>query len=97
MMTGGLFGTRTSTNNCLAGNTFGDPTYPANIEGKWGCQNTTTPNPDVGYEHPLPTLVYLLALQFVSEHRSEVKGQPAPPPQETMPNACEGVPSSHAS
>jgi hypothetical protein len=95
MMTGGLFGTRTSTNNCLTGNTFGDPVYPADIEAAWGCQHATTPNPDVGYEHPLQTLIYLLALQYVSEHRSaftEVKGQPAPPPQETMPNPCEGAP-----
>jgi hypothetical protein len=33
---------------------------------------------------------YLLELQYVSEHREPV-GQPAPPPQETVPNPCEGV------
>ena len=95
MMEGGIFGTRTSTNNCLTGNRFADATYPADIEGTWGCQNATTPNPNTGYEHPLTTLLYLLGLQYVSEHREEiaqVKGQPVPPPQETMPDACLGVP-----
>ena len=95
MLEGGLFGTRTSTNNCLTGNTFGDPVYPSDIESTWGCQHATTPNPNTGYEHPLQLLTYLLYLQYVSEHRGEfadVKGQPAPPPQETMPDACAGVP-----
>jgi hypothetical protein len=95
MMEGGIFGTRTSTNNCLTGNSFADATYPADIEGTWGCQNATTPNPNTGYEHPLTTLLYLLGLQYVSEHREEiveVKGQPVPPAQETMADPCEGVP-----
>jgi hypothetical protein len=95
MMTGGLFGSKESTNNCLAGNTFADATYPAKIEETWGCQNKTTPNPDVAFSEPFEAIEYLLELQYVSEHReefAEVKGQPAPPAQETMPNACEGAP-----
>jgi hypothetical protein len=95
MMSGGLFGMQQSTNNCLSANTFTAATYPADIEGTWGCQNKTTPNPDIGYENPEAAIQYLLELAFISEHREdfvEVKGQPAPPEQETMPNPCEGVP-----
>ncbi len=97
MLEGGLFGSQESTNNCLSANTFTDATYPADIEGMWGCQNKHTPNADIGYssEEPLKPIEYLLELQYVSEHReefAEVKGQPAPPAQETMPNPCEGAP-----
>ena len=95
MMAGGLFGSQTSTNNCLSGNTFTAATYPANIEETWGCQNKFTPNPAVGYTEPFEAVEYLIELQYVSEHRGEfveTKDQPAPPAQETMPNPCEGVP-----
>jgi hypothetical protein len=84
---GGLFGSSTSVNNCVSGNTFADATYPADIEGTWGCQNKTTPNPGGG----LPFLEYLLALQGESEARTAV-AQPAPPEQPTMPNPCREVP-----
>lgn len=97
MLTGGLFGSKESTNNCLSGNAFDDATYPEKIEGTWGCENKTTPNPDVAYEDPFQAIEYLLELQYVSEHReefAEVKGQPVPPAQETMPNPCEGAPKS---
>jgi hypothetical protein len=87
MMAGGLFGTQTSTQNCFSGNSFSDAVYPENIEGTWGCQNSTTPNPDLGFE----AVFYLIELQAASESR-EVKAQPAPPAQATMPNPCEGVP-----
>ncbi|HEX5224631.1 MAG TPA: right-handed parallel beta-helix repeat-containing protein [Solirubrobacteraceae bacterium] len=86
-MSGGLFGSMQSTNNCLSGNTFTAATYPGEIEGTWGCQNKTTPNPELGFE----AVFYLLELQAVSEGREEV-AQPAPPAQATMPNPCEGVP-----
>jgi len=86
-MAGGLFGEHRSTNNCLSGNTFTAATYPASIEGTWGCQNKTTPNPLLG----LPAIEYLLELQAVSEGRTP-QAQPAPAPQPTMPNPCEGVP-----
>jgi hypothetical protein len=87
MLQGGVFGSQTSTNNCLSGNKFTAATYPANIEEGWGCQNTTTPNPNNG----LGALEYLLELQTVSESRTP-EAQPAPPAQATMPNPCEGVP-----
>jgi hypothetical protein len=85
---GGLFGTRTSTNNCVSANTMPDGTYPANIEGKWGCQNETTPNP----EGSLSFIEYLLELQEESQNRPAEETVPPPPAQETMPNPCEGVP-----
>jgi len=90
-MEGGIFGTAQSVNNCLTGNSFADATYPASIEGEWGCQNKTTPNAGGGF----PFLEYLLTLQGESENREslvEVKGQPAPPSQPTMPNPCSEVP-----
>jgi Protein of unknown function (DUF1565) len=90
-LSGGLFGTKTSTNNCLSGNTFGDAVYPENIEGTWGCQHKTTPNPELG----VPGIEYLLSLQAESEGRTAVP-QPAPPAQETMPDPCEGVPVKNA-
>jgi hypothetical protein len=86
-MAGGLFGTQTSTNNCVSGNSFSDAVYPANIEGTWGCQNKTTPNPNLGFS----AVEYLIELQAISESRTE-EDQPAPPAQATMPNPCEGVP-----
>jgi hypothetical protein len=87
MMSGGLFGQAKSTNNCLSGNTFTAPTYPANIETTWGCQNKTTPNPMLGF----PGIEYLIELQETSKGRVPT-GQPAPGPQPTMPNPCAGVP-----
>jgi hypothetical protein len=87
-MEGGVFGTKTSTNNCASGNTTPDGTYPANIEGTWGCQNKTTPNPPFG----LVFLPYILELQEESENRPAPEPVAAPGPQPTMPNPCEGVP-----
>jgi hypothetical protein len=86
---GGLFGKRKSqsTNNCVSGNTLADATFPAKIEEGWGCQNTTTPNPEGGFA----AIEYLLGLQATSQSREPVP-QPAPPAQPSMPNACEGVP-----
>jgi len=84
---GGAFGSMKSLNNCLSGNSFADATFPASIEGEWGCQNKTTPNPGGGS----PFIEYLLALQAESEARTVV-AQPAPPPQPTMPNPCREVP-----
>ncbi len=83
-LAGGLFGTQQSVNNCATGNTF-STSVPADIEGTWGCQNRTTPNPGVG------PLTYILALQAASQNRTSVP-QPAPPAQPSMPNPCKGVP-----
>jgi len=87
MLQGGLFGEQNSTMNCLSGNKFTAATYPENIEGTWGCQNKTTPNPNLGFG----AIEYLLYLAFISESRTP-EGQPAPPAQPTMPNPCQGVP-----
>jgi len=84
---GGNFGEMKSTNNCVSGNSFTAPNYPANIEETWGCQNATTPNPNNGEG----AIYYLLELQAVSEGRTPTP-QPVPPAQPTMPNPCEGVP-----
>jgi hypothetical protein len=85
---GGLFGTRKSINNCVSGNTMPDGSYPASIEGTWGCQNATTPNPAAGFNF----LEYLLELQEESVNRPGNETVPPPPAQETMPDPCEGVP-----
>ena len=85
---GGDFGSFKSTNNCLSGNSFADATYPAEIEGTWGCQNKTTPNPISDFSF----LEYLLELQAESENRPETKAVGSPPAQPTMPNPCENVP-----
>jgi hypothetical protein len=77
-----------SKNNCLSGNSFGDGTFPKGIQGTWGCQNNTTPNPGgapAAYEY------ILAATEEAAALRTPV-GQPEPPPQPTMPNPCEGVP-----
>jgi hypothetical protein len=87
MLAGGLFGTRTSTNNCASGNVLTAATYPAKIEETWGCQNKTTPNPNLGFG----AVEYLIELQAISESRTPT-AQPAPPAQPSMPNPCEGVP-----
>ncbi len=86
---GGQFGSKTSTNDCLTGNTMPDGSFPAEIENEWGCQNKTTPNPG---SDELKFIDYLLELQEESEGRSMVEAGTPPPPQETMPNPCEGVP-----
>jgi hypothetical protein len=102
MFTGGydpLFGgpESKSVNNCVSGNVMPDQTFPANIEGEWGCQNEHTPVPGfggigVGLGEPLPESVeYLLRVKFESEARKP-EAQKEPPEQETMPNPCEGVP-----
>jgi hypothetical protein len=80
-----------SNNNCASGNSFADATFPANIEGTWGCQSKTTPNPGGGEG----AASYLLTLRGEAEFIRGISppvGQPAPPEQPTMPNPCEGVP-----
>ena len=81
----------TSNNNCASGNSFADQTFPANIQGTWGCNHKTTPNPGGG-----PAAgVYLLTLIGEAKAIRELSppvGQPAPPAQPTMPNPCGGVP-----
>ncbi len=82
---GGLF--TESVNNCVSGNSFTSATWPASIEGEWGCQHSTTPSPNNGE----PGVQYILELAAESEARTSTP-QPAPPAQTTMPNPCSGVP-----
>jgi hypothetical protein len=80
-----------SNNNCVSANSFADATFPPSIEGAWGCQNKTTPNPGGGEG----AAGYLLTLQAEAQAIREISppvGQPAPPEQATMPNPCKGVP-----
>jgi hypothetical protein len=88
---GGIFPyhQHTSNNNCVSGNSLTGATFPANIEGTWGCQNTTTPPPNNG----LAAIGYLVILSEQSALLRKPVGQPVPPPQETMPEPCKGVPS----
>jgi hypothetical protein len=77
-----------SKNNCVSGNVFTGATFPAKIQGTWGCQNETTPNPGGA------PAVY----QYIGEAAEEAAivrkptPQPAPPAQKTMPNPCQGAP-----
>ncbi len=90
MLQGGVFPYEghESTMNCVSGNTLSAPTYPAEIENTWGCQNTTTPPPNNGPEG----LQWVELLSGESLFGRTETDQPAPAPQETMPNDCEGVP-----
>jgi hypothetical protein len=77
-----------SKNNCLSSNSFSDPTFPKSIQSTWNCKHNTTPNPGGGvaaYEY----------IQSAAQEAAALRrptGQPAPPPQPTMPNPCEGAP-----
>ena len=82
-----MFAAKKSLDNCFSGNTTADSTFPVSLEGEWGCQNATTPNPGGGE----PFVDYLLELQAYSETRTRVP-QPKPGDQETMPNPCREVP-----
>jgi hypothetical protein len=90
---GGIYphGKHQSTMNCVSGNTFTGPTFPANIEETWGCQNATTPPPNNG----LAAIGYVVILSEESAQRKAV-AQAAPPAQETMPDPCSGVPANPA-
>jgi hypothetical protein len=86
MLQGGVFGEQKSTNNCVSGNSFTAATYPAEIEGTWGCQNKTTPNPNNGEAG----VGYLIELSLFAPRNPQP--QPEPKEQTTMPHPCEGAP-----
>jgi len=95
-MEGGIFakGKSQSTMNCIGtgpeANSFVDATYPSQgeLETTWGCQNETTPNPNLG----INGIGWLIYLQEVSEKTRVPTPQAAPPAQETMPKPCTNVP-----
>jgi hypothetical protein len=78
-----------SKNNCASGNVLVDSTFPEKIQGTWGCQHQTTPNPGGAPE----IYGYIEAAGIRAFEERKPVGQPAPPPQATMPNPCTGVPS----
>jgi hypothetical protein len=77
-----------SKNNCVSGNLFTGATFPAKIQGTWGCQNNTTPAPGGG----LAAYLRIGQLQEEAAIKRTPVGQPAPPAQPIMPNPCQGVP-----
>ncbi len=91
MLQGGIFPYKghESTMNCVSGNSLTGATWPASIEGTWGCSNTTTPPPNNG----AAGLIYVEKLSEESVVDRKAVAQPAPGPQETMPEPCESVPS----
>ncbi len=77
-----------SKNNCVSGNVFTGATFPAKIQGAWSCKNETTPNPGGApavYE-------YIAAAAEEAAILRKPTPQPAPGPQQSMPNPCKGVP-----
>ncbi len=90
---GGIFGMgkSQSTMDCVENNHFADASFPAEpeLQETWGCQNATTPNPNLG----IGGLEWVVFLSEEGAAIREPKGQPAPAPQATMPQPCEGVPS----
>ena len=80
-----------SVDDCASGNTFTGATHPANIEGTWGCNHKTTPNPGGGGAG----VAYLVGvIEEAGRIRAENPpvAQNPPPEQETMPSPCMGVP-----
>jgi hypothetical protein len=78
-----------SKNNCLSSNSFSAGTFPKGIQGTWGCQNNTTPNPGGVLEG---VYQYIEQAQKEAAELRKPVGQPVPPLQPTMPNPCAGVP-----
>jgi hypothetical protein len=77
-----------SKNNCVSANVLTGATFPADIEGTWGCQHQTTPNPGGApavYE-------YIAAAAEEAAVVRKPSAQPVPPPQPSMPNPCKGAP-----
>ena len=73
--------------NCFSGNVY-KTSMPADLS-PWSCSLDTTPNPDPVAAGQLLGIV--VKLQGESLNRKAV-GQPAAPPQPTMPGPCAGPP-----
>ena len=85
---GGLFGSKRSTNNCFSKNRYAS-SLPADLR-PFTCAKARTPNPAKAASERILALVAKLHSQFLTRR---AHGQPAPPPQPTMPNPCAGAPS----
>ncbi|HEY7207989.1 MAG TPA: hypothetical protein VH416_07080 [Gaiellaceae bacterium] len=83
---GGLFGAMQSVGNCVSANLI-RRSLPADL-GPWRCALGTTPNVDAASSNAV--LRFVTKLQSAAARRP--RGQPAPPPQPTMPKPCAGVP-----
>ncbi len=79
-----------SENDCASGNLL-STSFPANIQGTWGCQNAKTPSVGGGGA-AINYLGGLIAEAGEARAINPPVGQPAPPRQPTMPNPCAGVP-----
>ena len=80
-----------SVNNCVSGNLLTGATFPAKIQGTWGCQNKTTPSPGGG----LPAVEYLVGLQLeAAEIRAKRRRSDSRRRRHSrrMSNPCKGVP-----
>jgi parallel beta-helix repeat protein len=82
---GGLLGATQSVGNCVSANLL-RRSLPADLR-PWSCALRTTPNPDATSSSAVLRLV--TRLEAAVRHP---RGQPAPPPQPTMPKPCSGVP-----
>ncbi len=78
----------TSDNNCVSGNTTTAALHPADLETTFNCSHATTPPPNNG-----PGAIgYIVELSEGASAKRKPMVQPAPGPQPTMPEPCEGVP-----
>jgi hypothetical protein len=84
---GGLYGTKTSVDNCVTGNDF-TTSRPANVT-PLDCSRATTANPDATTSQGIEADIARLVAQ--SQARQAV-AHPAPGPQPTMRHPCLGVP-----
>jgi hypothetical protein len=94
---GTAFPAAQSVNNCVSNNSAPfNPlkkvvSFPPQIEGTWGCQNKTTPNPGGG-EAGVAYIVSLIEEAAAIRRAEPPVGQNPPPAQPTMPNPCGGIP-----
>ncbi len=87
---GGIYphGKYTSANDCVTGNKTTGAVYPLALDTTWNCSNATTPPPNNG----LAGIGYVVILSEQAGALRTPEVQPAPGPQPTMPEPCEGVP-----
>jgi hypothetical protein len=82
-----LAGGEHSVDNCVQGNS-GTADRPSNVK-PFSCANSTTPRLPGGSSRSVIAVVRGLQAQLATHSRS---GQPAPPPQPTMPAPCNHAP-----